>query len=406
MRSFKDINQSGLWVYYTGLLFAFFMPFGKQLLLPFIVLFLFSLLISPGFGKKSTIKKSRNYFIIFSSFYVLHVTGMLYTTNISRGLSDLEIKASLILFPLFFILSPNFLFGPRFFSGIVTAFFLGCFGSVFFSFIISSIQYFETGSLYVFYYSNSSYFLHTSYISMYIIFAIFSMVVINAQIKGKTIYFILSGFLIFYLNLFSSKSGFITFFLAFVLMIIFLLYEKRFKRSVFLLIGALAMFLSSLFIFPESSGRIKVAVETIKTNESELKQSGESTADRLLIWKTALELSRQNLWLGTGTGDVKDELVKKYIEKGMNHPAQLKLNAHNQFIQSFVALGFPALTVLILIFLIPLWLSFRKKYWVYFAFILFFAFNIMVESMLEVQAGIVYFAFWNLLLWIKMQEKE
>jgi len=189
-------------------------------------------------------------------------------------------------------------------------------------------------------------------------------------------------------------------------MIIFLLYEKRFKRSVFLLIGALAMFLSSLFIFPESSGRIKVAVETIKTNESELKQSGESTADRLLIWKTALELSRQNLWLGTGTGDVKDELVKKYLEKGMNHPAQLKLNAHNQFIQSFVALGIPALTVLILIFLIPLWLSFRKKYWVYFAFILFFAFNIMVESMLEVQAGIVYFAFWNLLLWIKMQEKE
>jgi len=73
----------------------------------------------------------------------------------------------------------------------------------------------------------------------------------------------------------------------------------------------------------------------------------------------------------------------------------MRLNAHNQYLQTYIALGIPGALLLILMLVLPGWLAVRRIHFIYFSFLAVFAFNILVESMLEVQAGVIYYAFFN-----------
>ncbi|PKP18955.1 MAG: hypothetical protein CVU05_12435 [Bacteroidetes bacterium HGW-Bacteroidetes-21] len=393
--------SQGKQVQITGMLLAFALPFGKVYVPPFIALFLISLIISPGFGRLEKPLGAKKFLFLLPVYYLLHVLGLLWTDNISYGLSDLEIKASLLLFPLFFFLAPSRYFDAAFLKKIVPAFLLGCFVSVVISGIFAFGMYLETKDICSFYYSNSSIFMHTSYLSMYIVFALYALYALD--FKRSTFFYFLFGltlFLVFYLNLLSSKAGLLSFIFVIAAILFEILIKRKFRLILVFVVFPVMVYLASSYFFPSSSSRMISAVSNLNQSEAVLNTTGESTADRILIWKVAYRLGMSQPFTGTGTGDVKDELIKTYVDNGLTYPAQLKLNAHNQFMQSFVALGIPALIILLISFIVPLWVSIRRKYWLYTVFILVFGFNILVESMLEVQAGIVFYAFWNSLLWV------
>ena len=128
--------------------------------------------------------------------------------------------------------------------------------------------------------------------------------------------------------------------------------------------------------------------------------AGASAAIRTVVWKAAWDVGNHNLPWGTGTGDVKDELLLRYKEIGAVHAEERKLNAHNQFLQTFAALGLPGLAALLLLILVPLARlllprdpdgSLRA------CALVLIALNFNVESMLELQAGAVFTGF---LLWV------
>jgi O-antigen ligase len=76
----------------------------------------------------------------------------------------------------------------------------------------------------------------------------------------------------------------------------------------------------------------------------------------------------------------------------------MRLNAHNQFLQTYIALGILGALLLIFMLVLPGWLAIRRIHFIYFSFLAVFTFNTLVESMLEVQAGVIYYAFFNALL--------
>ncbi len=399
----KEWMAEGNLIFFAGILLAFVLPFGKAYVPPFIGLFVLSVIISPGFGRISLKGITRNYLIFFTFFYVLHIIGLIWTGNMKYAFSDLEIKLSMLIIPLVFLFSPGKYFNAGFIRGISVSFFIGCFVSLLISGFFALNLYNETGDICSFYYSTSSYFMHTSYISLYIVFALYALY--THKFKHSATFYVLcimAVFLIFYLNLLSSKAGFMTFALAMVIILIEILLKRKWNKLIVTFVIPAVVFAGSLYFFPVSASRVLRAVDTLGNSDSESFKKGESTADRVLIWKAALELSKENVFIGTGTGDIKDELIKTYKKKGLVYPVQFNLNAHNQFLQSFIALGALAVILLLTILIIPLWLSFRKRKWLYFAFICFFTFNILVESMLEVQAGIVFFTFFNIILWIDL----
>ena len=95
-------------------------------------------------------------------------------------------------------------------------------------------------------------------------------------------------------------------------------------------------------------------------------------------------------------------LVHEYEKKEITTAYEQKLNAHNQYLQTFVAVGLIGFLVLTLMLLVPLLSSLKKRHTIYFLFILLFSFNLLIEDMLERQAGVVFYAFFNGLLFSYM----
>lgn len=85
-----------------------------------------------------------------------------------------------------------------------------------------------------------------------------------------------------------------------------------------------------------------------------------------------------------------------YISNAIYH----ELNTHNQFIDTTISAGIIGLLLLLAYFVIPLvlWIKERRFDMLFFSFLFLVGFNAMFESVFEVQKGIIFFCFFNCLL--------
>jgi O-antigen ligase len=135
--------------------------------------------------------------------------------------------------------------------------------------------------------------------------------------------------------------------------------------------------------------------QTIQTNPED------GTVARKEIWKVSIGLIRQHFIFGVGTGDVKDVFMEAYRQQNLSPIFKKKLNAHNQYFQTFITLGIFGFSLMVACLLVPAYRSLRKEDYLYTLFLLIFAINILFESMLETQAGVVFYAFFNAFLFSK-----
>ena len=87
--------------------------------------------------------------------------------------------------------------------------------------------------------------------------------------------------------------------------------------------------------------------------------------------------------------------MDKYKEKNLWFTYDHKLNAHNQFIQTFISIGVLGFLTLLASIIIPMIYAIKRNNMIYVFFLLLFFINILVESMLENQAGVVFYAFFS-----------
>jgi O-antigen ligase len=155
-----------------------------------------------------------------------------------------------------------------------------------------------------------------------------------------------------------------------------------------ILSAGLIIFISAItIVFSPAGNRVSEALKVIR-HPDKAASLQESTASRLLAWKTAWQIAHDYFPLGTGTGDIKEVTLAYYEKSGYQWPLYYKLNAHNQFLQSFAALGIAGSGALICILWLPVF--FRKTDdlpTVIFPVLLFI--NFLFESMLEVQNGVM-----------------
>ena len=118
----------------------------------------------------------------------------------------------------------------------------------------------------------------------------------------------------------------------------------------------------------------------------------------MLIWSASNQVISENLLLGTGTGDAKDALLVEYANRGMTGALSHKLNAHNEYYQVFVSIGLIGFLLLLMCLFLPLYNGFTSSNWIYILFLLIIILNFVSESMLETQAGVLFYAFFNSLL--------
>jgi len=152
--------------------------------------------------------------------------------------------------------------------------------------------------------------------------------------------------------------------------------------------------------------RLETTTKTVKNIEAIRPDMKESTGSRILVWQSGWQIIQEHPFFGVGTGDVKDALLEEYSHKGIKYAYSRRLNAHNQYLQTYLSVGLIGFLVLVAMLVWPGILAFRRKNYIYFFFILLVSMNILVESMFECQAGIVFYAFFNaVLFWYSSIDK-
>ncbi len=337
--------------------------------------------------------------------YLLFVIGLLYTNDLTGpggGLFKLEVKLSLLVFPLLFSTIDYQWLDRKYVQRLFNFFIIGTIISCLLCIGNALVTYMGDHRFEVFYYKELSMFHHPSYMAMYITFAVVIILYYMMNkwstygMNWKISWLVLLVFYNVFIITLASKAGIISLGLVYLLAIAYTLVRKRISLSgVF---GILLVALVCLYMFfPYSYKRMTVARASVE-QENLNNKSTEGSVLRMLIWQSSLEIVKDNFLIGVGTGDVEDALVEKYQEHGITMAAEQKLNAHNQYIQTYLAIGLPGFLTLVLMLLLPAWQAFRRYNLVYFLFLFIMAFNFIFESMLEAQSGVVFYAFFNVFL--------
>jgi O-antigen ligase len=121
------------------------------------------------------------------------------------------------------------------------------------------------------------------------------------------------------------------------------------------------------------------------------------TESRLGIWKSSLEIIRNNFFFGVGTGDIQDELNKEYKLVG-DDDLKRDLNAHNQFLEVLLENGFVGLLLFISIFGMMLYIAIKEGNIIYLMFTIIVLISFLFETMLNRLAGVSFFSLFSFLL--------
>ncbi|MFT4752508.1 MAG: O-antigen ligase [Salibacteraceae bacterium] len=312
---------------------------------------------------------------------------MLYTYNITEGLFDLEVKLSILLVPLF-VLTSNIINKYNVY-GIIKTFVLGVSLSLVLQYFIAGINFFEFGNTEVFFYSLLSYFHHPSYLSMYTNFAIAAILVrmFHSRDKLQWRHFLLLGFFVVSVYQLSSRAGFLTLIVLLVYAFVYIIFPiLKWRKLLVALVGTLL--LSVAIVYPIAKYTNAIRVVDVSTSKS-------SSGVRLAMWQSSISVMKDNFLFGVGTGDANRELQQNFAEDKIIRAVRDNLNAHNQYIQTQVALGVLGTFLLLWGLLFPAWVSIKKGRVMMPLFALILLVNFLTESMLNTQAGVIYLALLN-----------
>jgi O-antigen ligase len=387
------------WGYNLPLIIAFFLPFGINYAIFIIVwLICFFAFDDVKIGMKRMLQNKWTY--VLFGFFLVHTFGYFFSINKLDALNAIEIKLSFLALPILF-------FGTSFndlqIKKIVISFVSGCV-------IVSAINLFRACYLYffqdfnAFFYSEFSYFMHPSYFAMYLVFSELIILLFypkwlahlsnnSVKIGFMSVVFLTTIFLC------SSKMGLITAFLLIPFTFSIILFNSGYKKLIIGLVLGLVVVIGIAYkLFPTPFERIEQAFKVTSSVENIDKVDAESTAVRILIWKESIKIIKDNLLFGTTAGDVNDVLVESYEREGLTGALRKKLNAHNQFLQTFIGTGILGFGLLLLITIGSMIFGLVRKNYLLALFSILMIFNFLVESMLQAQAGFIFFVFFFCIL--------
>ena len=378
--------------YFFPTLFCFCLPFGSLVLSGIIILWVASSLFNID---KLQFKKgitNKNALLLFL-FFAITLISALFSKNKSTASFEIENKLSFILLPyLLFCFEIPVPLIKRFIVSFVSGCFFACI-----VLIIRSSYYSFNGQSDYFFYTLFSYFIHPSYFAMYLILAIVLVILFYAKWFANQKSIVISSYifvLLFGITLFlcASKLGLISF--VIILPILILHQLKTFlntKKIILIFCSVVILIGISSKLFPTVFERLN-SITTLNINQLD-KTSSESTTVRFLIWQQAIELIQHNFLFGTTVGDANDALYTTYKQNGLTGALEHKLNAHNQFMQTFIGLGLIGFISLCLITIWQLIKAIKQKHFLLIVFSLLIILNFLVESMLQSMAGTLFFVF-------------
>lgn len=382
------LDQAAWWAW---LLCCALMPIhGGWLPIPLALAVVLPLLRSRAYRPKLDLRLLGALF----AWYAWHVVGMAWTTDLDFGAFDLQVKLGTVLLPI--VAAVITTMRPDALRASMLAFTGGSAIAMVLS-VIKAVECHEQGGAACFTQSAFSFDLHPSYAAWYLTWSLayWGHALLERSVPQVHLRWALGVVLplqAVYLVLLASKSGVLG--LALVLLFLGVTVVRRFRgttRAVVLGAGALVVAAALWTGGGVVGARMRVAIDAVQRaldGDPAIASSEAGSEMRLMAWACSWHLLTTHPW-GTGTGDVKNELVACYTDRGAVHAAEQRLNSHSQFLQGGAALGWPGLLLTLAAGLIPLVIALRERRAMLAVFAALFILNAAVESVLEVQAGVV-----------------
>lgn len=371
----------------------FLPPFFKSLAITLLAISTIITFITKAYKLKISFDKS---IILLLIFYLIHIIGVFYSSNKDSALFDLQIKLPMLILPIIFIFLPkSFLTKDKLWQYIF-AIITGLFITIFYCFTFGIIRA-VSNSLPIMpeiIYRKLSANFHPSYLSLFAATGLvltykISLNNIFKHLKSsgliKTIIIVLISI---FLIMLSSRTGFIAMIIAY-LWILFDMFFVR-KRKILAIITLLIVSLSLLLILNTDilSLRYNNAINNI-SQDNNIKPEQSSMSQRNFIYSNSINLISENIVFGVGTGDVKSKFEELYERENVHFHSYL--NAHNQYLQTTIALGLVGLLILLSLFLFPMIKMIKEKEFFLLTLFLLIGFSFLFESMLERNMGIYFF---------------
>lgn len=362
-----------------GYLFGMFV-FVPNRVKPYLVLILFltSIILYRKSNFTALIKKALPLLVLF----FMYLLSLFYTSNLNQGVLLIVRMLPLIILPFSFsLIGTNNT--ELFFSKFKTAFiFCLVIYSIFTLFYLYKLDcLFGNNSLnYGYSYITNEFYGfndHPIYISSYYCIGLLLIIYNNKS----NIYISSFSFIIILLGLIllSRKGSIIAFFL--ILIYYFILNKKNVLKILFIIFTSIIL----IFTIPELKNRF------LELTDSE-KQNNSSTAIRELIIENSLKLTLESKFIGFGAGSVQKELNKQYYENKNFSFIKENYNAHNQYVQIILTVGFVGFLIfLTAMFYLTINLNYNKNYFGV-ASLIYFYILFITESYLQRQNGIIFFS--------------
>jgi O-antigen ligase len=383
----------------------YFMTIGVAVTFPYSIWInnLFSILLIAAWLMQFKWPIKNSILIIFIAYFLIHIVGLLYTNNMSQGFFELEKKLSFIIFPIALSGRPQFTKDQ--FNTILASFAASCSLASLLCVAMAVYKWllYDT-TKYFFYYDLVDILdIHPIYFSMYICFSCFILTYFYFQTSiFKTVaskLFLIAGllYLMIFIFLTSARAEILAFsIILFSGVLVFFFRRKQLLLAVGIIFIFLIFFAGLIFLNPTNADRFKEAINY--NSEYSIDKQWGGRALRLLKWNCSIEVIRQNLFFGVGTGDAQDELQKCYEIKKYSpllYWPETKFNAHNQYLQSGIDFGLIGFVIIFLLIAAPVYHSLKTKNYLFLSFITLFALCCVTESMLEANKGIMFFTFFT-----------
>ncbi len=406
---------------FTMQMVVFTLPFVEYVNSWAIIIMTLTWLFTADYSSIVNSLKERKLSYFFLFYFLWLAIGLLYTDNMANGIKDLTLKLSFLIFP--FVLFFNKRIDQHFLRGVIRVFYYTLFFVSIYMLIMAWIAFLNAGdgdlteamSHFTYEIFAKSIGIQPIYLSMYMVFSFFAVIwdfFIDPRIgltkSGRVMAQIWAFHFFMMVILLSSRMELLVLlFISFVGIAFYTGYEKKSWRKA--IVKMLVLFSATVFllgVIPINKARY---TEMVDVNEDYKENKWGGRSIRIHKWLNTLELIADQPLLGTGAGDMQDELQKVYSKNKFDIAYNYRFNPHNQYLQTWASSGLIALFLLFGVLLLSFIYAINSRNALYVGLVLLLALSMISESILERQKGLVFFSFFLLFFggyYFNHKEKE
>lgn len=349
----------------------------------------------------------RRTFFSIAAIYAVQLIGLLYTTEWTESLKELETKSSMLAIPAIVLFSS---LDAQQIRRIFWMFTLAILALSAFLLFYSSRRAIEEGdalrqvilgNLYQTTYFTMPLEIHPTYLSLFACLSIFFLV--DSMRKERMLKIVLMMTAALFLMLINcillSRGALIGFVLAGLTYVVHrYIFRERKPRIVVAAILGLAVIITTAFVYiPNFRHKFADQASNLQQYWQGYYQDS-SISLHLHSWKCSFLLITEKPVLGYGTGDEVARLMDCYKDHNLTKSLENKYNAHNEFLSGMIRHGILGLAVLIYFFGYTATQALRQQDSLLLALLILFLSVSLFESTLNVYRGVVFLSLFVSLL--------